>query len=150
MEWHACFRGTQHISTEVKNQRYALKVNDGWTPGCFWPEAMKHPNQCRYGGHLCLSEPGSVSQWLTSCLPQTDTCCVSWQVGSWGSWSPNLLLLLLLLLLELEPRGQTHFTPYNPWLCAPVPPERLKCKTKPTSVHRLSKLVKVLSCAEMP
>lgn len=45
------------FSTEVKNQQHALKVNDGWTPGCFRPEAMKHPNQCRYGGHLCLSEP---------------------------------------------------------------------------------------------
>lgn len=99
---------------------------------------------------ICACQsPGSVSQWLTSCLPQTDTCCVSWQVGSWGSWSRDLLLLRLLLLLEFEPRGQIHFTPYNPWLCAPVPPGRLKCKTKPTSVHRLSKLVKVLSCAEM-
>lgn len=144
MEWHACFwerRNTFPLKLKIGSMLWKSTMD----PLVVFDPRLWNIQISAGMEDICASQSLGVS--LTSCLPQTDTCCVSWQVGSWGSWSPDLLLLLL--LLELEPRGQIHFTPYNPWLCAPVPPGRLKCKTKPTSVHRLSQLVKVLSCAEM-
>ena len=63
-------------------------------------------------------------EWFSFCFPQTDTCCLNWQVGSW-SRSP------ILLVCEPEPWGRIHFTLCNPWVSVGLL-QSSKCRTKTT------------------
>lgn len=139
MKWHACFlngpspksRGTLCHTFHSTN---ALKVRPQALidPPLVFDSRVCHTHNCA----VTMQVKGtSVPLKAWECLPQTDTCCVNWQVGS---WSPNLLLLLLVL----EPPGQIHFTSHNPRLWALVPPAELNCKTKPTSVHPFLSIVR--------
>lgn len=100
-------RELRRIVSRFKLKKEALKVTSHThthtegPPACVWLEGMKP----------CAGKGTSVP--LRASLPSPpvttqDTCCVDWQVGSWGSWSR---------LQELEPLGQIHITPYNPWQC---------------------------------
>lgn len=105
------------VSNMASSQRAATQCAALFSPQRLMGNTLKVTPQIRIDACLCLTwgykavvtEQVKGHPCLSFYLTQADTCCVNWQVGSWGK-SPNLLVL------ELEPRGQIHFTLRNPWL----------------------------------